>query len=334
MGASSRPGSSEDTPTKVHSSHTQSMEGPMSPPRKKKGYASLMQSAVEAQAAQQNRAAHGRNRSVSELYLDPLVNPRPRHVTMGSEGMPMTMNHAQPTDHHMHREEYLAAQRGLTQPSRDPTHTLPSPPPSNKSLTESDADEEEQRRDIEEPGAEYLTVSSQSQSPSNKRKWRVVRPLGQGTFSKVLLATSQRLPPDTLYTEANLDPRRLVAVKIVEHGPAGGADEERIETSLKREVEILKQIDHPSLVHLKGLELREERAMLVLNYCPGGDLFDLASERRDLLTPSLVQRIFAELVGAVRYLHSNLVVHRDIKLESTSPSLPYPSTSHRTRNPY
>jgi serine/threonine protein kinase len=32
-----------------------------------------------------------------------------------------------------------------------------------------------------------------------------------------------------------------------------------------------------------------------------------------------VQRMFAELVGAVRYLHQNYIVHRDIKLESKNP---------------
>ena len=147
-----------------------------------------------------------------------------------------------------------------------------------------------------------------------KRHWVTVRLLGTGSFSRVLLATDDLFK--TGLPEEELDPKSLVAVKVCEHGPAGGADEKRIEESLKREIDILKAINHPSLIHLKAVNILEKRAYLVLSYCPGGDMFELASEKLDLLTPSLIRRIFAELVAAVNYLHEKLIVHRDIKLES------------------
>ncbi|THV70849.1 Pkinase-domain-containing protein [Aureobasidium pullulans] len=335
----SRLGSSPPTTSMLSSS----MPPPDSPHKKKKGYGSLMHAAVEAQTVQNMdsvfRKQHNRNRSISDFVPEAMHNVRPRNVTVGPAGLHITTT--PPNEAPMQREHYLAQQRGYVQPSassdderraQDHPHThatgmmrasvdsakvLPSPPPSSKGMMDGE-NEEEDIQSIggaeDEDNVEYFTVRSAHED--RKRKWRSVRSLGQGTFSKVILATSQRLPPNTPYDEQHLNPRKLVAVKIVEHGPAGGADEERIEISLKREVDILKSVSHPSIVQLKALEYTDERALLVLSYCPGGDLFELASEHRNILQPAMVQRMFAELVGAVRYLHNNYIVHRDIKLEN------------------
>jgi protein-serine/threonine kinase len=319
---------------------------PGSPHKKKKGYGSLVHAAIDAQTTPNvdlvMRKQHSRNRSISDFVPEAMHNVRQRNVTVGPAGLHITTT--PPNEQPMQREHYLAQQRGYVQPSassdderRAPGHShsrttsvmrasvdsakvLPSPPPSNKSTMDVEDDEDTDMQSVggaEDSDVEYFIVRSAHQD--YKRKWRSVRTLGQGTFSKVVLATSQQLPSGTTYDEKHLDPRKLVAVKIVEHGPAGGADEERIEVSLKREVDILKSVSHPSIVQLKALEYTDERALLVLSYCPGGDLFELASEHRNILQPNMVQRMFAELVGAVRYLHQNYIVHRDIKLESKTP---------------
>jgi len=282
--------------------------------------------ASNSQAVVQNQGAthHGRNRSISDFVPEALHNVRPRVSTFGPEDLISIEGkaiRAQQEKPQMHREEYIAPRRGLAKEADSSSQTLPSPPPSNRSVTESDAEDEDAPPVSEEAGVEYFRISSET--PSRKRKWRSLRQLGQGTFSKVFLATSERIPSEMGdIPEEKLDPHKLVAVKICEHGPAGGADKERIKQSLSREIEILKSVSHPSIIHLKALQEVPGRTFLVLTYCTGGDLFELAVQRRDIITPNFVQRIFAELVAAVRYLHKNWIVHRDIKLENVLVNAP------------
>ena len=300
-------------------------------PKKRKAYREIISAAPrvpidEDQSIVANASSHARNRSLSEYVPGSVQVPR-RYVAVSGSQTPTSIE--PPASVPMHREEHLAIQRGI---SLLPTPRPPTPPPSNRSATGSS--------DLESPpnspGAFKRSLGIQYEARTIRggkmRRWRPIRPLGKGTFSTVMLATSEG--SETGYSEERkfdnetntevdeqINLKNLVAVKICEHGPAGGADEKKIETSLKRELEILKAIHHPSLVHLKAVGIIEKRAYLVLNYSPGGDLFELASLKLDLLTPPLIRRIFAELVAAVQYLHSRYIVHRDIKLESMLPTL-------------
>ena len=236
-----------------------------------------------------------------------------RNIAVSGSKTPTTAERVIPEEH-MHREEYLAVQRGI---AALPTPRPPTPPTSNRSVTSNSDLESPPRSPRPRKGPLPMVYEAQVVQTGQKKKWTAIRQLGKGTFSTVMLATSEDLQTnDPIKAEQLVDRKSLVAVKVCEHGPAGGADERKIETSLKRELDILKSINHPSLVHLKAVHVMEKRAFLVLNYSAGGDLFELASLKLDLLVPSLIRRMFAELVTAVRYLHSQYIVHRDIKLES------------------
>lgn len=267
---------------------------------------------------QSREPRHAKNRSASEYIPDPTIVHKRHVIVSGSHINTHLANSAQ--EGQIRRELNFAESRGLTPTATQP----PTPPPSESSRDHSDGGRSASG------GPELF--EARGNHDRKLRRWRSIGFLGQGTFSRVMLATSQISPPSNAQDEStdaespvitNRSARRkLVAIKVCEHGPRGGASEERIEMSLKRELEIMQSIHHPSLVNLKAWSIEPTRAILVLSYCPGGDLFDIATTHRKLLSPALLRRIFAEVVGAVKYLHERKIVHRDIKLESKRYAFP------------
>ncbi|KIW68759.1 hypothetical protein PV04_04681 [Phialophora macrospora] len=297
------------------------LSSPTSPRRKV--YPGLQQSRSSSRSGTSDN--HGlsvdqAHRSISDYVPEPLAVPKPRNIAVSSSGSPLETTES-PTA--MHREEFLGTQRRASK-----SVVRPVTPPQPVAVIE--------RSHEDEPAAKRPKLEvfkARSISKGELRCYEAIRELGQGTFSRVYLAVRQienhqKDTVDYLQDSVNMAgvrarSRRLVAVKVVEHGPAGGADAERIEVSLKREVDLLKVIQHPSLVHLKAFGNDDaNRALLVMNYCPGGDLFEVATKHREVLTPSFVRRIFSELVSAVRYLHQKYIVHRDIKLENVLLNIP------------
>ncbi|OLN89771.1 Serine/threonine-protein kinase PRR1 [Colletotrichum chlorophyti] len=303
---------------------------------KRKVYAGLVAEGAEGaglKGPSNAKAEHARSRSISEYVPDANYVPK-RQVTVSGSHLKPSDGTESADEPQMRRELNLAESRGLTPAIAQP----PTPPPSESSRDSSDAPSSKPSTAISEYFEAY------DRRDGKKRRWRAVKTLGQGTFSRVMLATSQIEDDDDLLQTDSLTPtsemsqphrKTLVAVKVCEHGPRGGASEDRIEMSLKRELEIMQSISHPSLVHLKAWNIEPSRAILVLSHCPGGDLFDVATGHRQVLKPALLRRMFAELVGAVRYLHERRIVHRDIKLENvlvnlTAPELADPSTDWTT----
>ncbi len=290
-------------------------------PRKLRAFTSQgAPSTEDAPTDDVNTNIQGRNRGFSDYHPEPLQGHRHHDVVVPSAGSSRVEEQHKSPNQHLHREEYLAVKRGLAMPMPN----LPTPPRSTRDTDGSDS--ESILSSLEATGKKPI-YQARSIRSGKLRRWRELCKLGEGTFSTVVLAVDEDGEDENVPArwervrhnpeEYHVNPKSLVAVKICEHGPAGGADEARIGSSVTRELEILKAIDHPSLVRLKAVNILEHQTYMVLDYCAGGDLYELAFSRPDLLTPTFIRRIFAELVAAVRYLHSHYIVHRDIKLEST-----------------
>ncbi|GAA5980901.1 hypothetical protein JCM11641_005478 [Rhodosporidiobolus odoratus] len=138
----------------------------------------------------------------------------------------------------------------------------------------------------------------------------VERLLGKGAFSRVALA---RASTDKV-REAAGEGERAVALKLVARSMYEG--NERMRISLVREVEVLKTISHPSLVSLSSTFTTPLYTVLVLDFCPGGELFDFLTTWHSEITEGLARRMFGELADAVGWMHEMGLVHRDIKLEN------------------
>ncbi|KAK0727435.1 kinase-like domain-containing protein [Lasiosphaeria miniovina] len=322
---------------------------PASTPSKKKGYyaglssgsrpslgpssgsgSGQIESAGGNDVGARTQPVHTRNRSISDYVPDPMLVPK-RMVTVSGSHIKADMQTVPASyEGQMRREPHLSEARGLT-----PVDKPPTPPPSESSLSANDSSSATGSSSTVTNLSRHEYFEAYDRHDRKRRRWRSVKMLGQGTFSRVMLATSQissLVSDDEEYRSKSgsqtpeplpsHERRTLVAVKICEHGPRGGASEDRIEMSLKRELEIMQSIHHPSLIHLKAWNIEPSRAILMLSYCPGGDLFDLASGHKELLSPGILRRIYAELVGAVRYLHGMKIVHRDIKLENVLVNLP------------
>lgn len=116
--------------------------------------------------------------------------------------------------------------------------------------------------------------------------------IGTGNFSQVHTATHR-------------ETGEKVAIKVIEKG---SIDESRLET----EIEILKRVEHPSIIQLKGIYESSNKLYLVMELVTGGELFDKIVEIGSY-SEGTARSMVRQIVKAVKYLHENGIAHRDLK---------------------
>ncbi|GAA6042212.1 hypothetical protein JCM8097_005095 [Rhodosporidiobolus ruineniae] len=182
-------------------------------------------------------------------------------------------------------------------------------------------------RSVAAEGEEGEETEADSGPPAPERGERlggytVERVLGKGAFSRVALARRDRGERATRNgggrraegEEGGGGGGELVALKLVARQACEG--NERMRISVLREVEVLKNIHHPSLVSLCSTFSTPIYTVLILDFCAGGELFDFLADWHASISEDLARRMFGELCGAVGWMHEIGLVHRDIKLEN------------------
>ncbi|KAE8452114.1 hypothetical protein EG329_001581 [Mollisiaceae sp. DMI_Dod_QoI] len=119
------------------------------------------------------------------------------------------------------------------------------------------------------------------------------RLIGKGSFGKVYLASHKLTNGSKVVLKsANKD-----------------------DSNLAREIHHHRQFIHPHIARLYEVIVTESLVWLVLEYCPGDELYNYLL-KHGALPVEKVQKVFTQLVGAVSYVHNSSCVHRDLKLEN------------------
>lgn len=84
---------------------------------------------------------------------------------------------------------------------------------------------------------------------------------------------------------------------------------------LTREIHHHRRLHHPNVTQLFEVIATESSIWLVTELCSGGELFDYLSEK-GRVSEDETRKLFGQLCLALHYVHSNNVVHRDLKLEN------------------
>eukprot|EP00331_Platyophrya_macrostoma_P008000 CAMPEP_0176415388 /NCGR_PEP_ID=MMETSP0127-20121128/5781_1 /TAXON_ID=938130 /ORGANISM="Platyophrya macrostoma, Strain WH" /LENGTH=460 /DNA_ID=CAMNT_0017795383 /DNA_START=92 /DNA_END=1474 /DNA_ORIENTATION=+ len=84
---------------------------------------------------------------------------------------------------------------------------------------------------------------------------------------------------------------------------------------LQRELELLRDIDHPNIVKFYEVYEDDEGLHFVMEYCSGGQVMEkFVKENR--FGEAEAAKIMGKAFSAVKYLHEHGIVHRDIKPEN------------------
>lgn len=132
--------------------------------------------------------------------------------------------------------------------------------------------------------------------------WTMSKRLGEGAYAIVRLAhhrVSGKRAAVKVYEKSKLqDPQRLRAVR--------------------REIKLLARLEHKGIVRLLEAIEASEHVYVVMELAAGGSLYHMLKRQQPSrrLPEHVARAIFTQLIHAIGYCHSNLVAHRDLKLEN------------------
>jgi len=129
--------------------------------------------------------------------------------------------------------------------------------------------------------------------------FHAVSVIGKGAYAKVLLVKKK--------TNGQLCALKIIKKELIE--------KVKQEKYVLVERDVLYSLDHPFVIHFYGSFQTDKKLYFVLEYCPGGELFNLLRKKKRF---SEERALFyaAQMVLALEHLHSKNIIYRDLKPEN------------------
>lgn len=151
----------------------------------------------------------------------------------------------------------------------------------------------------EETALDYRSCLPSRFNVDVARRYRLDKlALGEGGYGKVFVARDRNFAD------------RLVAVKRVTKTRSRSAN-----ASFYREIEIMKELDHPCICKLFETFEQGSHIFFVMEYCEGGEVFERIIQSQ-YISEGLTSDIISQVTGALRYAHGRSIAHRDVKPEN------------------
>ena len=129
-----------------------------------------------------------------------------------------------------------------------------------------------------------------------KKKYITQKLLGVGTYGQVFLVQNK-------YT------KEYFAMKEIPKT----SEDLLSDNEIMDEIEILKNLDHPDIVRIIEFYNTETSYYLINEYCKYGELYE---QVKNEFSETQIAVMFRQILSGIAYLHSNNIIHRDLKLEN------------------
>ena len=128
------------------------------------------------------------------------------------------------------------------------------------------------------------------------KKYKIISKLGDGSYGVVYLAVN-------IITKQNMAMKKIKKVK----------ENEIDDMEIKNEINILKKLDHPNIVKIIEFYSAPKAYYIITDFCSCGELYN---QIKNQYSENQLAVLFYQVLSGLYYLHSNNIVHRDLKLEN------------------